>query len=589
MKKIMFFLQKRTTLKYLILILYTGLVPCYILLDSYRKPEVPEKKDNTLEIKRLSDKADYYYDNYKTDSAIYTFHKVRALCDLDINFEEYVYATTCIAVLEGKQGNFVISENYLTETLPYLNRIKKTRFASNVYDQFANNYYYTYDYENSILYHTKALHLKTSTYRKITMLNSICLGYIGQKKYKLAESILIPLSKIKVILEKDKDINDLEHARILDNLGICYFQQGKPEALFYFKKSLDIKLRLQDYDGLIYSYRHLCEFYHKNNPALAKSYGEKAYQIATKINATPNRIQSLQLLIKNLDGKELKKYTEIYVNLLDSFNIANKKTKNQFSNIKYNAKKDREENSLLKTKKIENELQLERQRNRSFISYVIISFSIIVILLLSIYLTSKGKKEKTDAIYKSEMRISKKLHDELASDVQQTLIFAENNNLEIEINKEKLLNNLDQIYSKTRNISKENSNIKTNEEYILALREMISGYKTQEVNILLNGFDTVRWNQIEKNKKIILYRVLQELFLNMKKHSNASLVSVTVKIKDNIMTVLYIDNGNGIKNNPLILKNGLQNVENRIKTINGTLTFDNNSEKGFKLSFTVPL
>ncbi|MNL36638.1 Sensor histidine kinase LiaS [compost metagenome] len=118
---------------------------------------------------------------------------------------------------------------------------------------------------------------------------------------------------------------------------------------------------------------------------------------------------------------------------------------------------------------------------------------------------------------------------------------------------------------------------------------MISGYKSPEINILINGFDTIRWNEIEKNKKIILYRILQELFVNMKKHSEASLASISFSIKNKNLHVIYIDNGVGIKNNTLILKNGLQNVESRIKTINGTIIFGNNSQKGFKISFTFPL
>jgi signal transduction histidine kinase len=212
-----------------------------------------------------------------------------------------------------------------------------------------------------------------------------------------------------------------------------------------------------------------------------------------------------------------------------------------------------------------------------------------LILFLYFHLTSKGKKEKNVAIFNSEIRISKKLHDELANDVYQTIAFAETRDLEKDDNKEKLLNNLDTIYFRTRNISKENSNISTDKNYPQELKEMISDHKSPEINILTNGFDTIRWNEIGKNKKIILYRVLQEFFMNMKKHSQATLVSVTFKIKDSNMTVIYIDNGIGASNNTLIFKNGLQNVENRIKTINGTLIFDNNSDKGFKLSFTFPV
>ena len=187
------------------------------------------------------------------------------------------------------------------------------------------------------------------------------------------------------------------------------------------------------------------------------------------------------------------------------------------------------------------------------------------------------------------MRISKKLHDELANDVYETLQFVTHKDLELDTNKDQLLNNLEIMYSRTRNISKENSQIATDENYPFALREMIAEFKTPDIHILLNGFDLISWNKIQKNKKIILYRVLQELFYNLKKHSNATLVSVTFKINDKNISVDYNDNGTRNENSSIIFKNGLANVENRIKTINGTITFDNNSKKGFKLSFSFPL
>ncbi len=118
---------------------------------------------------------------------------------------------------------------------------------------------------------------------------------------------------------------------------------------------------------------------------------------------------------------------------------------------------------------------------------------------------------------------------------------------------------------------------------------MISGFKTQNLNLMINGLDKINWNKIDKNKKIILYRAVQGLFQTMKKHHNATLIILSFKIINKNIEITYVDNGAGIHNNILFLKNSLQNVENRIKTINGTLNFDLNIEKGYKLSFTFPV
>lgn len=589
-KKNYFIFQSKTFLKYILAILiFTILAMLFFLVKPSRNETPVKPKYSKSEIRNILYKADIRYDSYRLDSAYYYYNKAQLVCDTNVNYIDYVYAITCMASIEQIQGDYVASEILLIKTLPYLKKIKRPRFSANVYEQFGGNYYYTYDYNNSLLYFTKALHLKTSSYRKIVVLNSICQIYIRQKKFKLAESILIPLSKIKIICKSNKGINDFEYARILDDLGICYHAQEKPEALYYYKKSLDVKIRLQDYYALVYAYMHIAEYFQVSNPAKAQPYAKKAYNIAVKLNDATNKLQSLKLLAKTSEGKELKEFSLKFIELADSIDKARNTVKNQFSRIKYYSKKDKFENLQFKVQKAENELQLEREKKRNIISYIIIFFTTLFSLFLYCHLTLKWRKEKNNAIFESQIRISNKLRDELVNDVYKTLYFTKNIDLEQHDNKEQLLNNLDNIYSKTRNISKENSSVVTNENYIIALKEMISGFKTPELNILLNGFDLISWNKIEKNKKIILYRILQELFTNMKKYGSATLLSITVKIIDKNLTIIYNDNGLGAKNSTPNLKNGLQNVESRIKTINGNIIFDKNSEKGFRISFSFPL
>ena len=72
---------------------------------------------------------------------------------------------------------------------------------------------------------------------------------------------------------------------------------------------------------------------------------------------------------------------------------------------------------------------------------------------------------------KSEIRISKKLNDELANDVYQTLTFAENKDLEQDENKEQLLNNLDTIILQEQEIfRKKIVLLPTDENYHIALK-----------------------------------------------------------------------------------------------------------------------
>lgn len=588
MKKEYLYLSKKKLLGLLIVLtlLLSGIL---FIFFSQNNSTVKSKPDLTEEIKRLTDIADVYFDSNKQDSALYVFTKIKTFCDPKINPTDYVYAVSCIAEIQQDKNDYIASEASATEALPYLKEIKNPRYSWIVYNLLGINYTHTFDNKNAILYFKKAIKLKTSTWRKSLAINNLAVVYMEQRKYNEAAILLNILASQKKISSYDAAYNN-DYAYIIDNLGFCYYKlKDSKKALECYYEGLKIRSQNKNNDGLSTSLKHLSILFQKSNPKLAQEYAQKAYKNASEINNIGEQISSLALLIKISNGSDLKKYSLKYIQLTDDLHIAQTKTKNQFSNIKYNFNIYKAENLQLKALRAENNIQLERQKNRIIISYLIIAFVSGLFLFLYFYLTSKGKKEKNDAIFSSEIRISKKLHDELANEVHQTITFVESEDVERDENKEKLLNNLDIIYFRTRNISKENSTICTDKNYPQVIKEMISGHKSPEINILINGLDTIRWNEIDRNKKIILYRVLQELFVNMKKHSEATLASISFNIKNKNLHVIYIDNGIGIKNNTLILKNGLQNVESRIKTINGTINFGTNTQKGFKISFTFPL
>jgi signal transduction histidine kinase len=281
------------------------------------------------------------------------------------------------------------------------------------------------------------------------------------------------------------------------------------------------------------------------------------------------------------------KTTLLYLKINDSIIKARQKAKNQFAKIKYDSKKDREENLKLKAQKAENALQLEKIKNRNLSLYIVIGLVFGSIFFLYYYLTTKGRREKTAAVYESETRISKKLHDELANEVYHTIVLAETKDLSSSENKEILLSNLDTIYSGTRNISRQNSTIDTGENFKDELKEMLSSYNGNEVSVIIKDNNDINWSKIQSEKKIAVYRVLQELLVNMKKHSQCSFVVIGFEENDKQVQIQYSDNGIGFSGK-MNLRNGLKNAENRILNIKGTLTFESEPNKGLKVKITFP-
>jgi hypothetical protein len=90
MKKQLYSFSKKAIIKYL-LILMTLLLAAVLFVYFCQKKTISKPKlDHTEEIKKLTDIADIYFDNGKKDSAIYTFNKVKHLCDPRINTIDYV-------------------------------------------------------------------------------------------------------------------------------------------------------------------------------------------------------------------------------------------------------------------------------------------------------------------------------------------------------------------------------------------------------------------------------------------------------------------------------------------------------------------
>jgi signal transduction histidine kinase len=546
--------------------------------------KIPEKKSNLKEINHLLDLGDNYIEKVEYDSAYYYYNKAKSLCNPRTDNTLIIYSLARMSEIQQNNGDYSGSEATAVEAIPFLNKNMDATKECSIYNLLGAAYEKQCDYDNELYYYNKGFNLKIDNIRKLMTKQNIAVAYMAKKDYNRAIQILLPLTLKKEVINNPKLFS-----KVINNLGYSYFKVGNPIGIEYLNQALKIKKRIKGDCGIASSYLHLSNYYKESNSKLSNEYARLAYEHGTKVNNIDDRLEALALLNQTSTENKSKNYSEKYIQLNDSITKARQKAKNQFAKIKYDSKKEKEENLLLKTQKIENALQLEEQKNRNLILYFIVAMGIAATGFISFYLIAKNKREKIKTSYDTEIRIAKKLHDELANDVYHTMAFAETQDLSTNQNKEILLNNLDTIYSRTRNISKENSVIDTGLQFVTGLKDMMSRFNTDAVNVLLNGMDDINWNLLESSKKIIIYRVLQELLVNMKKHSQCSLTVITFKIIENKIQINYSDNGLGADLEKLISKNGLQNVENRILAINGTFTFDTKPNKGFKTSFTIPI
>ena len=544
------------------------------------------KTANSLQARKFLDLADKFNQKQAFHSAYYFYNRSKIGFETEKDSASISYNLIQMATIQQVAGDYFGSEKNLTEALSYIKR--GSPYETAIYNLLGISSKELFNYDDALYYYDKAKKTNNNILSSISIENNKAAVHIQKKEYGISIQLLEAVLKFKIL-----DSIETKKARVLDNLGYAYYKANRNiEGLKLMNQALQLRENNNDSFGIIASYLHLSDCFQKYEPQKAKEYALKAYQKTFITNSVTERLESLSFLIQN-DLENGKKYALNYIKLNDSLIKSRNKAKNQFAKIKYDSDFNRAENIKLSAQKIETELELEQQKNNNLLMYfiIIVLFGItaLIIAFITAFLKIKNKKEKIKATYDTETRISKQLHDELANDVYHTMAFAETQDLATENNKEILLNNLDNIYSRTRNISKENSIIDIGSNYVPHLKEMMSNFSNDSVNILVNGLEIMQNTSLESHKKVTVFRIIQELFVNMKKHSQCSLVVIIFKKIDGKIQIEYTDNGIGPSTDKINLKNGLQNVENRISAINGTITFDNTINKGFNVSFLFPI
>lgn len=472
------------------------------------------------------------------------------------------------AIIQFNLGSYYDSESTAIEALKLLETYSKEQVANEnrvgLYNQLGRVYRALQDYEVALDNYQKAAQIKSTPKNLNTIQNNIGIVYKEQGKFSLAEE------KFEEILKNSEKISDsFQWARAMDNLGFVKSKRNKTGGLMLMNKALTVRIKLNDLQGVYASYRHFTEYYtDRNQKVTAKLYAEKALIVAQKINSITFTEDALNHLVELDENPIIIKYKK----LKDSIETSRQIRDNKYALMRYNYF---EQERLAK----ENEIQKERAlRDKLF--YQSIGFFILA-AAISIYfiLKAKNKKEKIQQVYNTETRISKKVHDEVANDIYHLMV-----KLQSKETNESLLDELEKIYSKTRDISKENAQIDIDEDFEENLIDLISCYRSEYTNIITRQLKDVNWQRISKIKKQIIYRVLQELMTNMKKHSKATLVVLSFKQSGKELSIQYVDNGIGC-----ILKkgSGLQNTENRIKSANGMINFETKLGKGFKANLSI--
>jgi len=543
----------------------------FIILCSCSKKQTNQKSTNIYYDKAFESLANNEYYN--------AFINFTIAKDIFIRQNDSFSAGKCLtnmAILQEKIGdNFGSQETSLQANLFFKEKdTSHKQYIIANYNSLGLSNYNLKNFNKALLFYDNALALVQDSISKYISLNNKANTYRELEKYDKAIEIYESILKIT---RKD----NTEHARTLTNLAFTkWLQNPKYNPIPEFQKALNIRLKEKDRWGLNSSYAHIADYYIKNNQDSALFYSRKMYEISKKINSPDDQIEALQKLITLENSQNSKNYFQVYQKLNDSLQTARNKAKNQFALIRYETEKNKAD--FLKAKAESTERQ-----NKITVRNIALIVAFFILIGFYIYLRKRQKRlqqEKLLEVKNTELKISKKVHDKVANRIYQLMSQVENKEV---IDKDALLFGLENAYETSRDISYENKDINENQSFSEQLYNMLNSYSSDAVKFIPIGNNEKLWEGVSFQNKTEVYLVLQELMTNMKKHSQANIVSIKFSKDNSRINISYTDNGIGIKN--LSPKNGLQNMENRINAINGTIIFDTETNNLLKINISFPV
>ena len=96
---------------------------------------------------------------------------------------------------------------------------------------------------------------------------------------------------------------------------------------------------------------------------------------------------------------------------------------------------------------------------------------------------------------------------------------------------------------------------------------------------------------IESTKEVMIYRLVQEIISNLRKHSNSNTILIQLLGYQKELTLIIEDDGKGFDYEKAIEKGGLglKSINSRVQYLDGTITWDSQPGKGTSITINIPV
>lgn len=545
---------------------------------------------NRKNIKTITKSADSINANYSKANNLLQQNKLdSSFIYFDLASDEFLdkgdslNAATCLiqmAITLFIEGDYYGAQETSIEAEKLINKQNPHHYAllAYNYNNIANAISGYGDHESAISYYDLAIKFASDSLTAMSYANNkaVTLSYI--KKYNEANAIFQQILKSEFP-------SQVEYARALSNYANSKWHiDNKYNPLPDLHKALRIRQKENDLYGVNASYSHLHNYHNNRNRDSALYYAHKSYEVALQLKSPKDKINAAEKIIQLTSSDSAKYYFDVYKDLSDSVRITRLKANNQYAMIRYEAEKSKKENLQLQKEVLDRDFRIAQER--------ILIFGILLCTVVGIgflvYRNNKHKEqvrlEAENKIKENKLKTSKKVHDVVANGIYRVMSELENND---EIDREDLLDKLEIMYEESRDISYEAEDMEYEKPFSEEISHLLKSFAHNNLKLFIIGNEEELWNKISNETKQDLLPVIQELLVNMRKHSEANELVFRIEDGGESLCIHYSDNGVGLPKD-LKMGNGLTNTGNRIEKLGGAIIFDFEEDKGTHISIKVP-
>jgi tetratricopeptide (TPR) repeat protein len=528
------------------------------------------------------DKAYEYLERGVDDSAFFAFSKAK---DIYIEAGDSLNVANCLinmAITQKDQGDYFGAQETALQATNYLDESNPEHYIylSTNYNNLGAATVKLSDFGQAVTFYELALQFSNDSLNTLIYQNNIAICYQQLKKYDKA-------LRIYVRVHEEIKSSRIEYARVLSNLARTkWLADSTYPAADELLTSLNIRKEENDQWGLHASYVHLTDYYAHTRPDSALWYARKMYEAANEIQSPDDQVYALSKLIELSPEGKAKEYFHTYQLLTDSLHQARAAAKNQFALIRYEVEKNKADNLRLQKENAEKINRLTRQR---FFTGSLVFLFILSVLGGRFWYRKRKQRLELEAQHKikaSQLKTSRKVHDVVANGIYRVMSEIENKE---DIDREGILDKLEGVYHKSRDISYEaEESLPAEQTYVQQITELLTSFANEQHKVLIVGNESQLWDYVNENVKTEIKHMLQELMVNMRKHSHTDQVVIRFEKTDAQLKIYYKDNGVGMKNVDS-QGNGLKNTVSRMKNIEGQITFASELGKGLKVEIAIPI